>query len=69
MRRKVRGATALCLVLAVFSCETADVSGASECRAGYAKARSPADTVVVDARPTSAKASITCGTLRRAGKL
>ena len=57
------------LALAAGGCQTADIGGASECQAAYARAWTAADTAVADARATNAQASITCGTLRKAGKL
>ena len=50
-------------------CETADVAGAPQCRAAYQRARTAADSAVVDRQSTAAHASITCGTLRAGGKL
>ena len=57
------------LLAGLAACETADIGGADQCRAAYARARTAADTAVADAKATTAHASVTCGTLRQAGKL
>jgi hypothetical protein len=60
----------LALLLAgAAGCETADLAGAPHCRAAYRRARTAADTAVVDRQQTGAHASISCGTLRTTGKL